>query len=365
MNFEKKLVILSGKTGKGTALIERNGAGVFVTLNAFSLPDLTAGEYALGVKTSASVYRREVGSLGRIKSKFALPEGEYSSVHLVVFRTYDEEVVLYGTADAGKLWEANVMDGLRRERLEKKASVTNEIKSAAATEFEYSERKIADYFLDIDPSQYKDNAISEVNYFEYSARENEPEYHYDERLSPSEMQRRYLSGRFGEVRGAEQREVRTEQSEPRSAAYKPRLEPVAEKRVRDESAAATIEVKSASRYTVEEAVSAVKTGADFYSSVRRDIEKLFSSCEKFEPLERALPDTRWVKVDYDSSGRYYVVGLIGSAPDFIAYGVPGKYGAVPASLKGADFVPLGEEKSGEGFWVLFQSAQTGKEAVKE
>ena len=82
MNFEKKLVILSGKTGKGTALIERNGAGVFVTLNAFSLPDLTAGEYALGVKTSTSVYRREVGSLGRIKSKFALPEGEYSSVHL-------------------------------------------------------------------------------------------------------------------------------------------------------------------------------------------------------------------------------------------------------------------------------------------
>ena len=351
MNFEKKLVILSGKTGKGTALIERNGAGVFVTLNAFSLPDLTAGEYALGVKTSTSVYRREVGSLGRIKSKFALPEGEYSSVHLVVFRTYDEEVVLYGTADAGKLWEANVMDGLRRERLEKKASVTNEIKSAAATEFEYSERKIGDYFLDIDPSQYKDNAISEVNYFEYSAREREPEYHYDERLSPSEMQRRYLSGRFGEIQGA---------------AYKPRLEPVAEtKRVRDESAAATIEVKSASRYTVEEAVSAVKTGADFYSSVRRDIEKLFSSCEKFEPLERALPDTRWVKVDYDSSGRYYVVGLIGSAPDFIAYGVPGKYGAVPASLEGADFVPLGEEKSGEGFWVLFQSAQTGKEAVKE
>ena len=165
------------------------------------------------------------------------------------------------------------------------------------------------------------------------------------------MQRRYLSGRFGEIKGA---------------AYKPRLEPVAEtKRVRDESAAATIEVKSASRYTVEEAVSAVKTGADFYSSVRRDIEKLFSSCEKFEPLERALPDTRWVKVDYDSSGRYYVVGLIGSAPDFIAYGVPGKYGAVPASLEGADFVPLGEEKSGEGFWVLFQSAQTGKEAVKE
>ena len=120
MNFEKKLVILTGKVGRGTVLLERNGMGTFVTVNTFSLPDLTAGEYALGVKTATQVFRREIGSLGRIKSRFALPDGEYDSVHLVLFRTYDEEVVLYGTSAARKLWEGNLMDGIRRVGVEKK-----------------------------------------------------------------------------------------------------------------------------------------------------------------------------------------------------------------------------------------------------
>ena len=56
------------------------------------------------------------------------------------------------------------------------------------------------------------------------------------------------------------------------------------------------------------------------------------------------------------------MGLIGSAPDYIAYGVPGKYGDIPPALEGADFVPLkADAPTGDGFWVLFQSAETGKE----
>ncbi|MDE6397979.1 MAG: hypothetical protein K2L51_01525, partial [Clostridiales bacterium] len=170
MELYKRLVILTGKAGQGTALIERNGMGAFVTLQVFSLPDLAKGEYALGVKTATRVYRRALGSLGRIKARFALEEDDYAAVHLVLFRTADEEVVLYGTSDARKMWESNLMDGLRGDGLEQTADADTRVAAAtAAQDFSYSERKVEDYFLPIDPSRYRDNAVADVNYFDFVA----------------------------------------------------------------------------------------------------------------------------------------------------------------------------------------------------
>ena len=372
MNFEKKLVILSGKSGKGTALIERNGMGTFLTLNTFSLPDLHSGEYAVGVKTRETVFRREVGSLGRVKSRFALPESDYSAVHLVIFRTDDEEVVLYGASDAPRLWEANVMDGLRSVKLEKKTDLdTRETAAAEAAEFDYRQKTVEDYFLEIDPTRYRDNAVATRNYFEFK------EY-YDTPQSPSELERKYLGARYGEYASvpslspkrkesetgaAETRNefARAERLDVKNGFERPEKLDIKNKLARTEK----LDIKKASSYTVEEAVAAVKTDTDFYATVKPEIDKLFASCEKFEPLERALPDTRWVKVDYDSSGRYYAVGLVGSAPDCIAYGVPGRFAEPSAALGGADFVPVEGLKSAEGFWVLFQSAVDGKELKRE
>lgn len=383
MNFEKKLVILTGKTGRGTALLERNGMGTFITLNVFALPDLTSGEYALGVKTNTHVFRRELGSLGKIKSRFALTDGDYGKVHLVIFRTFDEEVVLYGTGEVRKMWEGNLMDGLRRNGLDKKTADSKEVK-APTQDFSYSERKIEDYFLDIDTSgQYADGALAQVNYFDYSQRpvtENESGY-YDKPDSPSIMQRNYLNKRFGIVRShnasvmhdsvlPDEQVAAALSAEPSSGedlfgAVKSmgNAAPQEENKGKEEPAK---KIKSASEYTVEQAISAVKTGAGFYDRVKEQLEDLFARGEKFEALEKAMPGTKWVKVDYDDSGRYYVVGLIGAAPDYIAYGVPGKYGSVPAGFESADFVPIYADKpTGDGFWVLFQSASTGEEIEKQ
>lgn len=452
MDFEKKLVILTGKTGRGTALIERNGLGTFITLNAFSLPDLTAGEYALGIKNASAVYRREVGSLGRIKSRFSVPvEGD--TLHLVVFRTADEEVVLYGTTASQRMWDGNLMDGLRSEKLGKTASLAA-AGSAAAQEFSYSERKIEDYFLQIDPSVYNDGAVTSVNYFAYSPRVPQGGVYYDVPPTPDEMQRRYLRTRFGgghASRQAEeqiassaqpqteevadsvqlhaQEEITDEtssveddvwQAESESVAQtapriaqtatqstavriqpqprtteraisqdstertQPRMTQTAQPQAtqsarantqpvpaaRAESAAAFAvgqerqdeipRIKRASEYTVEQAVAAAKTEAGFFTRIKDKIGKLFEDGERFAPLEEALPGTRWVRIAYDDRGRYYTVGLIGDAPDYIAYGVPGTYG--DCKLEGADFVPLhSADPLGDGFWVLFQSAVTGEE----
>lgn len=381
MNFEKKLVILTGTTGRGTALIEQNGMGVFVTLNTFSLPDLAGGEYVLGVKTDRQIFRREVGSLGRIKSRFSLPEGDYGAAHLVVFRKFDEEAVLYGCVSGRKLWGGNIMDGFRRKGFDKKA-VAAQTDIAQAEEFHYSERKIEDYFLSIRPGEgYSDGALAEVNYYDYSPAE---QGYYDTPPSPFETQRRYLERRFdrggrrdggesvasglGAV-GREQSAIGIEEEIAAATAEAIRVSDIgAEEETEREEVKKPPEpkrIKSAHEYSVEQAVAAVRTEIGFYASVKGQIDKLFESGEKYEPLERAMPGTRWVKIDYDDSGKFYVVGLVGDKPDYIAYGVPGEYGSAPASFEGADFVPINPVGGyGEGFWVLFQSADSGKEIIK-
>lgn len=396
MELYKRLVILTGKAGQGTALIEQNGLGAFITLQVFSLPDLTKGEYALGVKTATRVYRRALGSLGRIKARFSLEEDDYAAVHLVLFRTADEEVVLYGTSDARKMWESNLMDGLRGDGLEQTTATDTRVATGkAAQDFSYSERKVEDYFLPIDPSRYYDNAVADVNYFDFAkspfsgmrdtafaaeeaeqqdapqadgqkqaqretaAASAEPYGSYD---APSELERRYLQNRFAGA-GMREREARAPLREDESAQKAHAAPQAAQAPQADESVPPKI--KKASQYTAQQAVAAAKTGASYFETVKEQIEKLFTGGEKFTPLENALPGTRWVKVDYDGNGRYYVVGLIGANPDYIAYGVPGKYGDTPPLLDGADFVPLSPDNpAADGFWVLFQSAQTGEEIVR-
>lgn len=380
MNFEKKLVILTGKTGRGTALIERNGLGAFVTVNAFSLPDLQTGEYALGVKTPRGVFRREVGSLGRIKSRFALPDGDYDAVHLVLFRTDDEEVVLYGASAEKRLWEGNVMDGLRSNASEKKTTVTQETAAAAAplaqkidaryaamenlyTQEKKEAREIADYFLDIDPHTYYDNALAESNYFAYTGRPApDPNDYYEQPPAPADTEKEYLRRRFASKTREHTFSAARESASEQATEPKERQQPRAsEPPAPDPSEPQSVRIKKASQYTAQQAVTAYKTQPDFFGAASPKLEKLFDTGEKYAPLEKALPGTRWVKVPYDNAGRYYVVGLIGSPADCIAYGVPGTYGAVPRHLDGADFIPLSsQDPTGDGFWVLFQSARTGK-----
>lgn len=391
MNFEKKLIILTGKEGKGTALIEQNGLGVFLLLNVFSLPDLGRGEYALGIKTGTLVLSRELGSLGRIRTRMQLPEGDYSAVHLVVFTTADDRAVLYGTAAKRRMWEGNLMDGLRRNQSDEKTLEPTKAGTPPQT-FAYSERKIEDYFLDIRPgTPYADNAVAETNYYAFPAMSATPaddEESDAPRALPSEMERAYLSKRFSLFSAtptafpasdapsalqllADTESIAATLKEPLYSYYDDL--PNAEKTddgEKEKSVMAGTEaeksrpIRKADDYTVEEAVSSVKTSADFYTRVKPQIDKLFKSGQPFPPLESALPNTKWVRVDYDERGRYYLVGLIGEAPDYLAYGVPGAYASSP--LEGADFIPeKADTPTGNGYWVLFQSARTGEEIVKK
>lgn len=105
----------------------------------------------------------------------------------------------------------------------------------------------------------------------------------------------------------------------------------------------------------------VPVAADFFDEIRDKIRRLFDAAERMPQIEKYMPDTKWVRVPYEKSG-YYAVGLIGSKPDYIAYGLPGKYSAnAPEELGScARWWPFDPEKpDGDGLWILYQDARSG------
>ena len=169
MQFEKKLIILSGAAAKGTLTLERNAFGLFAALNVYNLPDLKNGEYCVGIKTAEKAFVHKVGVFGGISIKFRLEEAvenkpeardgahtrpaELGRIHCVIFESEKGIPLLYGTSAPVKLWAGNMMDGFRSKKVEA-------TKEAAKTEHPlpfppYSGRKqeVRDYFFDITPGE--------------------------------------------------------------------------------------------------------------------------------------------------------------------------------------------------------------------
>ena len=124
-------------------------------------------------------------------------------------------------------------------------------------------------------------------------------------------------------------------------------------------------------YSASSAKSAARTARvkpiTFFDKTRDQIEALFDKYPKEERLKNLIEDSRWVKVDWDSKGRHYVVGLIGAGPAYISYGVPAKYTPdPPKELDGyCQWMPIDpKEPEKEGYWLMFQDAKTGSSVME-
>lgn len=103
----------------------------------------------------------------------------------------------------------------------------------------------------------------------------------------------------------------------------------------------------------------------FFDGIKDQIETLFSKFPEEEILKQIIPDSKWVKIDYETKGEYYVVGLMyeNDTIKYVCYGVPSTYSdEPPIDLKGfAQWLPIDSEKAeGFGYWITYQDAETGE-----
>lgn len=96
----------------------------------------------------------------------------------------------------------------------------------------------------------------------------------------------------------------------------------------------------------------------FFDKIADKIEKLFSENEKDEELNSLIPDSRWARVKTDDG--WYVVGVVGEPSEFICYGIPGDDPSDPPEEDEGCRQWIEVEKGGRGYWMMYQSAETGE-----
>lgn len=106
----------------------------------------------------------------------------------------------------------------------------------------------------------------------------------------------------------------------------------------------------------------------FFDGIKEQITLLFDKYPEEDFLPSIIPSSKWVKVDYEEDGNYYVLGLIYENDNikYVCYGVPGMWDEnPPKDLSGfAEWLPLDANKPQEyGYWLTYQDAGSG-ESIK-
>ena len=96
--------------------------------------------------------------------------------------------------------------------------------------------------------------------------------------------------------------------------------------------------------------------ADYYESVKTEISRVFVQFPPYFPLIRKYPESFFVRVDFPSSDKYFVLGVLQQQGQirYICYGLP----AEKETISDKDFVYV--DNSPVSFWMLFQDATTGQ-----
>lgn len=102
---------------------------------------------------------------------------------------------------------------------------------------------------------------------------------------------------------------------------------------------------------------------NFYQRMKEEIERVLASYPPVNELCEKIEGSRWVEIDY-GGGAYYVFGVIysGGNPKYLCYGIPSSSkDTPPAGMQGiSDFLEV-KTQHGMGFWVMYQSAESGKQ----
>lgn len=106
----------------------------------------------------------------------------------------------------------------------------------------------------------------------------------------------------------------------------------------------------------------------FYNEMKEQIDNLFANNPNEDYLQELIPNSKWVKVNIDEEGDYYVLGLLYEDEElkYICYGVPGVFQRhPPKELSGYPiWFPLDTTKpEGFGYWLSYQDSNSG-ESVK-
>lgn len=108
-------------------------------------------------------------------------------------------------------------------------------------------------------------------------------------------------------------------------------------------------------------------GQNFYQSIKPQLDEMFVCYPEDDEPADLIPNSKWIRVNTKNS--FYVVGLVYELDEvrYVCYGVSGTYKVKPPAeiADMVSWIPADlSQKFGDGFWMIFQDASTGKTVIK-
>ena len=101
----------------------------------------------------------------------------------------------------------------------------------------------------------------------------------------------------------------------------------------------------------------------FYQSIKEKLEKALDEHPAEPAPAEIVPESRWARINY-SGDKCYILGVIceNGTPRHVVYGVPGEKTCPPHGFERySEFIPKSLfYPDGDGYWCLFQNAETGE-----
>lgn len=103
----------------------------------------------------------------------------------------------------------------------------------------------------------------------------------------------------------------------------------------------------------------------FLDKLKPQIDKLFENNPVDDNLQKMIPSSKWVRVEYEDDGDFFVFGLLYDEDNnvkYVCYGVPAVFEEeAPQELAGYPiWLPLNSDnRQGFGYWLTYQDAITG------
>lgn len=104
----------------------------------------------------------------------------------------------------------------------------------------------------------------------------------------------------------------------------------------------------------------------FIDKLKPQIDKLFENNPIEDNLQNLIPSSKWVRIEYEDEGDFFVFGLLYDEFEnikYVCYGVPAVFDEEPPQeLSGFPiWLPLDKNNAtGFGYWLTYQDASTGE-----
>lgn len=301
----KNIILTSAiddKNYKGIITVENTSNKTLINLKTYNLPT-TNNKRILGIILDGDLYKVDIKNDENFIIDKSLNISNKISVVVLEIENNQTQILIWGSNETNRVWKNSVLNNLKQEQISKNV----------LEEKNYKTDNIADKFINNLAKEVVKDEIDSDEYIESLV---------DESFLKSEI-----------------------------------LENDVNKFITNSLDDAD------NNFTFKENTN---NKSEFLLSIENQVEQLLNTYEEDKALEELIPNSKFVRVDIENNGNFYIFGVIYDVEEikYIVYGLPGEYSVKPEDEYSNfyQWLPLnGENPEGYGYYLMYQEALSGEQ----